>query len=393
MQVADSVLRGVILLLAGIFCAAWLTYHWVLIRKGTTGLQFALANLLTGLGVWMVSQRTVEPNFVYYQVADWLVVGGLVFFWSAVNNVVDFQRQKWWLVAMPLAIEIVVTAGLAPDPSSYVVRALVFNVMCSAVALATLSEVLAGHTYHRFTNLITTAIGWPFFAAGAAFGLRAIQIMIKAIEQSEPLRDATGGFAVFLWVFFAILLSINISVVNMVVGKLLTEVQNMADHDPLTGVFSRRYLDDTLKHEHGRFQRYGHTLSFILIDLDNFKKINDTLGHEAGDGALIHTCKIFANSLRHCDIFGRYGGEEFVVLCPETDIALAMEVAERLRLALQMTPFHVNGTPVALSASFGVASLHPTDPIQALLKRADLALYQAKHSGRNRVCQEQLDPI
>ena len=95
MQVADGVLREVILLLAGIFCAAWLTYQFALIRKGSAGLQFALANFLTGLGVWMVSHRTGEPSFVYYQFADWLVIGGLVSFWSAVNHAVDFQRRQW----------------------------------------------------------------------------------------------------------------------------------------------------------------------------------------------------------------------------------------------------------------------------------------------------------
>ncbi len=392
MQVADGILREVILLLAGIFCAAWLIYQLALIRKGTSGLQFALANVLTGLGVWMVSRRTGEPSYLSYQVADWCVVGGLVFFWSAVNNVVDFQRQKWWLVALPLAIEIAVTAGLPPDPHSYVARALVFNVMCSVVALATLSEILVGHTYYRFTKLITTAIGWPFFAAGIAFALRGIQVFIRAMEQPEPLRDATGGFAAFLWVFFAILLSINISVVNMVVGKLLREVQKMADHDPLTGVFSRRYLDNVLRREYERFQRYGHTLSFVIIDIDHFKKINDTLGHEAGDGALVHTCQIFSSCLRHCDTFGRYGGEEFVLLCPDTDVTLALEVAERLRRTLQEMPFHFNGAHVALSASFGVASLQAGDQVQTLLKRADLALYEAKQQGRNRVCREQIVP-
>jgi diguanylate cyclase (GGDEF)-like protein len=389
MQVADGVLREVILLLAGIFCAAWLTYQFALIRKGSAGLQFALANFLTGLGVWMVSHRTGEPSFVYYQFADWLVIGGLVSFWSAVNHAVDFQRRQWWLLALPLAIEIAATAILPPDPRSYLVRALVFNAMCSTVALATLGEILLGHAYHRFTKVITAAIGWPFLAAGIAFAVRGMQVLAKAVEQSEPLRDSAGGFTAFLWIFFAILLFINISVVNMVVGKLLNEVQKMADHDPLTGVFSRRYLDDVLRLEHGRFLRYGHTLSFITIDLDNFKKINDTLGHEAGDSALVHACQTFANGLRQCDIFGRYGGEEFVLLCPDTDITSALDVAERLRLALQDTPFHCNGTQVALSASFGVASWQPEDQIQTLLKRADLALYQAKQLGRNRVCREQ----
>ena len=176
--------------------------------------------------------------------------------------------------------------------------------------------------------------------------------------------------------------------------KSLTEIRELSIRDPLTGAFNRGYLDQQLEHEIERTYRYKHPLSLILCDLDHFKRINDTYGHQAGDDVLKRCVQnLLMSSRRHIDWVARYGGEEFVILLPETDAARCSIVAERMRERIAFIPEDSHYPMVNISASFGTVTLLPdsqTDKISAgeLLQRADVCLYQAKQSGRNRVVPE-----
>ena len=152
--------------------------------------------------------------------------------------------------------------------------------------------------------------------------------------------------------------------------------------DFLTGLRNRRYLELDLERELFRVARYGRPLSLIILDLDGFKAVNDTHGHEVGDRVLKALARCLEEHLRQSDRAVRLGGEEFAVLLPETGLPQALRLAERLRravAALKVPP--VEG----LSASFGVAQAGPTDSPLSLLRRADEALYRAKRAGKNRV--------
>jgi two-component system, cell cycle response regulator len=153
--------------------------------------------------------------------------------------------------------------------------------------------------------------------------------------------------------------------------------------DSLTGVGNRRLLEQALASETNRSERTGETLSAFMADLDHFKRVNDTYGHEAGDKVLAGFTGLLRQSTRAIDIVARLGGEEFVVLMPATNLENAAAVAERIREALarcQLGPL-----TQSVTASFGVAELAPGERGDALLRRADSALYEAKRSGRNRV--------
>jgi diguanylate cyclase (GGDEF)-like protein len=134
-------------------------------------------------------------------------------------------------------------------------------------------------------------------------------------------------------------------------------------------------------------QRHQSIFSVLLIDLDFFKKINDNYGHQVGDEALIHASQCFKQVLREIDWLSRYGGEEFLVLLPETNLHGATLVAERIQKILATKPF-TGTTDFPLTASIGVASYHPGDNIDQLIATADKALYQAKAQGRNQICTE-----
>ncbi len=165
------------------------------------------------------------------------------------------------------------------------------------------------------------------------------------------------------------------------------ELEQLAIHDRLTGLYNRRKLDESLEQEMTRAARYGRSLSIIMLDLDYFKRVNDSCGHLAGDAVLVETAARLREALRTHDIIGRWGGEEFLVLCPETGLTDATGLAERLRQALAEREFPVAGQ---LTASFGVTDHRAEDLLDNLLSRVDTALYCAKQNGRNRVEQETL---
>lgn len=159
--------------------------------------------------------------------------------------------------------------------------------------------------------------------------------------------------------------------------------------DGLTEIYNRRFIEDAVAKEFSRVQRYGGTLSIILFDLDNFKMINDTHGHLAGDEVLRSAAKCIGSGVRTTDTFGRYGGEEFMALLPATHIDGALILAERLRTQLSSTPVTHSGLTVTVSV--GVAEWKPRmQRYESLIKAADEALYQAKEQGRNCVCHAEL---
>ena len=169
--------------------------------------------------------------------------------------------------------------------------------------------------------------------------------------------------------------------------RLREELRRRAETDPLTGVANRRRFHHVLEIECIRFRRGHAPLSVLMIDLDNFKDINDRYGHPAGDAVLLAISQRLLLSLRKTDLLARYGGEEFSILLPETRIEGAGIIAERIRLAVCETPVEVEGDLIPITVSVGVAS-HSSDrevDPQILLKKADLALYRAKAMGRNRV--------
>jgi len=169
---------------------------------------------------------------------------------------------------------------------------------------------------------------------------------------------------------------------------LESELVTLADRleeDQLTNVLNRRGLARCFGAEAARADRHLRPFSVAMLDLDNFKKLNDGFGHQAGDAALIHLTKVLRASLRVTDLVARYGGEEFVVLLPETGVKQAMSVLTRVQRDLANKPFQHNGQPVPMTFSAGVAERVIGESEEAVIARADAALYDAKKEGKNRV--------
>ncbi len=169
-------------------------------------------------------------------------------------------------------------------------------------------------------------------------------------------------------------------------SRLHAEVQKQAITDTLTGLYNRRGFVELGQREVERSRRYNRPMVAIVMDVDNFKKINDNHGHANGDLVLQTVANRCLQNLRRVDLIGRMGGDEFMILLPETDVATASQVAERLRQCISGTPIDLDGTVVKISVSMGVARSTVSIPdLDILLSRADSAMFQAKKSGRNRL--------
>jgi len=162
----------------------------------------------------------------------------------------------------------------------------------------------------------------------------------------------------------------------------------MAITDQLTGLHNRRYMSRHLDNLIGQAERTAKPLAFLIMDIDFFKSVNDTHGHDIGDEVLQEFARRISANVRGCDLACRYGGEEFVVVMPDTDVPFAYAVAERLRHSIETTPVMISRPPgnLGITISIGIAgSIGLGDTAEALLHRADQALYSAKRTGRNRV--------
>lgn len=167
------------------------------------------------------------------------------------------------------------------------------------------------------------------------------------------------------------------------------ENRRLSITDALTGVYNRRYLMEQLQRELERAQRYGHPLSLFLCDVDHFKRINDSFGHQCGDETLVKFAQSLRGCLRDTDWIARYGGEEFVVVLPETGVGAAATVAERCRTELAQAPIQIGAQTLQVTASFGVGgwdgNVPPQATVDGLIAIADAGVYSSKSNGRNRV--------
>ena len=166
------------------------------------------------------------------------------------------------------------------------------------------------------------------------------------------------------------------------------QLRQLATTDPLTSTLNRRAFQQRAEHELSRSQRQGTALCLAILDLDHFKRVNDQHGHAVGDQVLVAFSTLCRQQARSTDLFARFGGEEFVILLPDSDLNAAQQRLERLRSNLHIHTVDTAQGPLNISVSIGLASSRPHETLEQLLQRADTQLYQAKTQGRNRICQD-----
>lgn len=213
-------------------------------------------------------------------------------------------------------------------------------------------------------------------AAGGILGLLRVRTRVL-LERNEALSQAVNDRTRVIEEQ-----SLALEASNRDLQQANLELTRLSTTDRLTQVFNRSKLDAVLVEELARAARYRLSLSVVLVDIDHFKRVNDTHGHLVGDDVLVRFAGLLRESIRGVDKVGRWGGEEFLIVLPGTDLPQALRVAEKLRLSIAAGSFPVVDRQ---TASFGVTSLRPEDSLETMLGRADAALYRAKEGGRNQV--------
>lgn len=305
------------------------------------------------------------------------------------------QRQNLYLITVLIGIH-VYFQWVQP---SLQIRGLNF-----AVGLLLLFSQIAWLLLHRIAKPLranASVLGWITVAyCVVSLGRIPIALFVESPETFyAPGQYLSWLFLVYqmlsIGMAFALLLLVNnrlladlesdIAVRQQVEEELHTlnaDLKSQATTDQLTRIANRRHLASVLNHEVERMKRYGICLAIIMVDIDHFKSINDRFGHQEGDSVLVWVASTLAGHIRAVDTVGRWGGEEFLIVCPETEVAGAAQLAELLRQLIETQVFCI---PDRVTASFGVASGRPGMTVEELLKDADAALYRAKVTNRNRV--------
>jgi diguanylate cyclase (GGDEF)-like protein len=237
----------------------------------------------------------------------------------------------------------------------------------------------------------------PFIAVSrAASGVCAMQMAVAAyravltnLRYMHP-RETVNAHSDPQWVYSLAAAAFLATVMVMcelwfLVTELQRELAQQARTDPLTGALNRRSMEEAAQRETARSMRYGHALCMIVIDIDNFKQLNDTRGHAAGDRALQGLVCRVKSALRLQDLFARTGGEEFAILLPDTGELAALTTAERVRQAVEELEVPFEGGPIRMTVCAGVAQFEPGCGWENMLRRADEAMYEAKKHGRNMI--------
>lgn len=385
--IALTLLR-VIALVCALACASWAIMAGPARMARTSTLRFLLANLFLLASVYLTLGRTNVDSPAQYWQSYWLAdVLGLL-------AIALFRQGVALLLALPArsresALVIALAAlGMAllpyPDPNLRW-RGILFASAGTWLALQTFRESVGGLRPHfgRTQALAAAAV----FGALSIVMFTRVMVLLVWPERAVALESTSVGASVaILWASLVQILLVNIALTAHLLLSLLARIRHLALHDELTGCLNRRAIKQRLDEELQRRLAMrapgpGTPLgAVVMFDLDHFKRINDEFGHAAGDSALIHVVHVVRAQLRQIDALGRWGGEEFLVVLPLTDVEQAREVATRICNTLAAQTWVWREHSIQVTASFAVAGLQVTGlDFEAL----DKALYRAKGAGRN----------
>lgn len=230
---------------------------------------------------------------------------------------------------------------------------------------------------------VTAAV---LFGQGIVAGYRAVLTNLRYMVPSATVNAQTDPRWLYSLAAAAFLAACMVMCqLWLLVTELRRELAVQATTDPLTGALNRRAMEEAAFRETARSIRHGFPLSIVMIDVDGFKRLNDTRGHAAGDCALQALVHLAKANLRAQDVLARTGGEEFAILLPDTPVPAALATAERIRHAVEQLEVPFESGPIRFTVSAGVARFEPARGFETMMRHADAAMYEAKEHGRNRV--------
>lgn len=354
-----------------LFMATALLLMWRNYPPSIRGLGlWGAAPLLWAFSAVLFAGRDVLPLFWSIVVPNQLLLLGTLLFYIGIRRF--HGHGGGWRVWGSILIASGVVFTWLTYTTEYAVRLVVFTSLAAALHLTQLHFLLR-HGGRAFPVRLVEGV---LLVQSTVLLSRLVAVFTGHTETNLLTPSLLQTLYVGAYTFTALMLSIGS--VLMAIDRLRTELEHLATHDSLTQALNRRAMLQECETELARAQRQGNGPSMMMLDLDHFKAVNDTYGHQHGDAVLVHFVDCIRATLRQHDRVGRYGGEEFLVMLPETRAADAVSVAERMHTAL------ASGHALDCKVSIGVTAwTGAQDTLDAMLGRADAALYAAKRNGRD----------
>ena len=332
-------------------------------------------------GMVMLAARLVVPLELSILLGNALLCIGMVLYAQALYLMLcSAPAPPWLMQVQPLVwIALVLMLGWPVHQRTAVLSLIYMALLVPSV------RVIVQHGWRRERALRTVAL--LMAVAVAAMGVRALHAWATPADYTDLVQASLGEGLTFL-VTFMCLIAAGFGFLLAVFERVAVQMEEMATHDGLTGCWNRVTTDALLAHELVRARRLGSAVTFVLLDLDHFKQINDRHGHGTGDAVLRAFAQTVRDRLRASDVLGRTGGEEFGLVLPATDLAGARWLVDDVRRAVAaMVVPAVQGQPVQVTVSAGLAVADPQAGVSGdrLYGQADQALYEAKRAGRNRI--------
>ncbi|WP_192021756.1 GGDEF domain-containing protein [Shewanella sp. WPAGA9] len=378
---SSLILVQVICLLSFAATIAWTVMVTPMRVAPSASWRFALANFSILIGMLLYTQRTFEPSYLHWLIADNIILVGFCLLRWGAQRLYHLNSSYQFDIGVLL-----VTCGFMLMVQPQAENASYLMIILS-LAASVLFFMLAKDHYTAFkANFTAFATYWlvvPIFLIGLLFFIRSVILIIYPEKVATYAAFNTEQSIPVLWTYIVLILVVNILIIGNTINRLVVKIMTLANKDPLTDLWNRNALQKKLTAEHERWLRDKVMYSVVLIDIDHFKQINDTHGHTAGDEVLKLTAKRLSKVTRKIDFLCRFGGEEFVLILPNTTEQQVLCVADKLQQTLAEIDFKWQGTPIQIQASIGCVTITESLAVDSLLQLADKAMYEAKASGRN----------
>lgn len=362
----------------------WALGAWMLPGQRRALLSWSAFLALVGLGFVLMTMRDEDRSWWALNGAALCWTGGLLMLWRGLawhfgaTGGVALQRV---LALVTLAVQAAFGPGLEQAPTR-VVFSYVANLAVVAAMLAQLYPLLQPRLGSRWSALLVVS---PAVVIIIAFALQVVRQLLDPSKALELHRFDPDNLR-SLYAYLVAVSLFSFTFMALVVAQLLSQLRTLSERDALTGLHNRRALTDRLAAHWAAWHRDRHGFALLLVDVDHFKRVNDTHGHQVGDAVLVQTAERLRTQVRAQDCVARFGGEEFVVLMPNASEAEAKALAGRLHRAMHEAPLAAGALALPMTISIGVAAVRADDAdADGLLRRADAALYKAKAGGRDRV--------
>ncbi|CAN1213389.1 hypothetical protein TUMEXPCC7403_24500 [Tumidithrix helvetica PCC 7403] len=364
--------------LSAIMQSIVLTFLWFLANKYQGISTFTIGRILSATGFMLASMRSLFPPLFTVLGANLCLLAALSFSCVGIGQFVGRKNHYSHLITLNVVF-VIIQAYFAFVDENFFARTLSLSLFSLPVLLLTAYYLFRCRDRNFLISARFTLVIIILFTI-----LSVVRVILLFKNTPTSIFEPNGANAISFLGTFAFGFLWTGGFMMMVVQRLYQEVNILASVDVLTQSLNRRSMLQHLNQEVTRFERTKTPFSLILLDVDFFKRINDTYGHDGGDLVLTHLASTMQQKLRSYDLLSRWGGEEFLVLLPNTSLQKAEEIAERLRATVEATPAG-DGT-IRNTISLGVAEIAKHgNSITSLITAADRALYQAKQTGRNRV--------